>query len=70
VTALSRRLASHGFGGHTGRENIMLNTIDTVAADDAALAYGDLALDFLVEDEMDAPSDWDAGTITFDPYVV
>jgi hypothetical protein len=20
-------------------------------------------------DEMDAPSDWDAGTITFDPYV-
>ena len=48
----------------------MLNTIDTVAADDAALAYGDLALDFLVEDEMDAPSDWDAGTITFDPYVV
>ena len=23
----------------------------------------------LVEDEMDAPKDWDAGTITFDPYI-
>lgn len=46
----------------------MLQIIDTLAADDAALAYGDLAIDF-VEDEMDAPSDWDAGTVTFDPYV-
>lgn len=25
--------------------------------------------DVIVEDEMEAPSDWDAGTITFDPYV-
>ena len=22
------------------------------------------------DDEMDAPKDWDAGTITFDPYVI
>jgi hypothetical protein len=23
----------------------------------------------VVEDEMDAPADWDSGTVTFDPYL-
>lgn len=37
-------------------------------------ALGDAEADAIVDaigvDEMDAPSDWDAGTITFDPYVI
>ena len=27
------------------------------------------ALEAAIEDEMDAPADWDAGSVTFDPYV-
>jgi len=38
--------------------------------DSGAIEALEAALDAVVEDEMDAPSDWDAGTITFDPYVV
>jgi hypothetical protein len=47
----------------TEKENIMLEatleTVEIVAA----------TLPLVVEDEMDAPADWDSGTVTFDPYL-
>jgi hypothetical protein len=55
----------------TEKENIMLDLSMPRISVDEANAEVRAMIDEAREtvDEMDAPADWDAGTVTFDPYI-
>lgn len=47
----------------------MLRSLRGAVVDSADDLIFDELADWLERDEMDAPADWDSGSITFNPYI-